>query len=134
MLYMHVRVGAHWSRTKHLVRGFAAAGRKDPFACCTYCHWSSFQSWFYLIISLSLLSYFVVQRALTNGPDSATGGRGNGGSSGRKDADRGGQEGVGGSAGAAADAKKPVGRGRGAFSQYLRTHEVRHLPNQPPAP
>eukprot|EP00752_Nemacystus_decipiens_P007994 g7142.t1 len=71
----------------------------------------------------SVLSRPCAQRAFSNGPDSAAGGRGDGGNSRKNDAATGGQKGVGGTAGAEAGANQPAGRGRGAFSQYLRTHE-----------
>lgn len=65
------------------------------------------------------------QRTVSNGPDSAAGGGGEGGSSGENADDAtGGQQGVGGAA-RGAGTQQPAGRGRGAFSQYLRTHEVR---------
>lgn len=86
--------------------------------------WSSLS----VSLSVSLLSLSVMQRTLSNGPDSA-GGRGGGGRSGRRDASAGGQKGVGGTSGAEEGANQPAGRGRGAFSQYLRTHEVRGSAN-----
>lgn len=95
---------------------------------------ASLSSLFFPRLVISRGPSLVPQRALSNGPDSAAGGRGDGGSSGRKDASTGGQKGVGGAAGEEARANQPAGRGRGAFSQYLRTHEVRQRLGEPPAP
>ncbi|CAM9211583.1 unnamed protein product [Hapterophycus canaliculatus] len=72
----------------------------------------------------SVLSGRNVQRPLSNGPDSADSGAGEGGKmSTGDDAAAGGQQGVGGAARGGDRTIQPNGRGRGAFSQFLRTHE-----------
>ncbi|CAN0063551.1 unnamed protein product, partial [Pylaiella littoralis] len=70
----------------------------------------------------SVLSRPCAQRAFSNGRDSAAGGGSEDGGSGKEDA-TGGQEGAGVAEQAGAGNQQPAGRGRGAFSQYLRTHE-----------
>jgi len=123
------QVGHAGAVTSHVLHGFRGAGRDNPSTCCAP-RCSSFERLFHLVISRG--SFLVSQRALSNGRDSA-GGREDGGDSGRKIAPTGGNEGVGGAARTRAGANQPAGRGRGAFSQYLRTHEVsQHL--EPPAP
>ncbi|CAM9673195.1 unnamed protein product, partial [Scytosiphon promiscuus] len=65
-----------------------------------------------------------VQRPLSNGPGSADSGGGEGKRTDKDDdAAAGGQQGVGGAARAGERTIQPNGRGRGAFSQFLRTHE-----------
>lgn len=65
----------------------------------------------------SVLSRHGTRRALS---DAGVGGGVPGESSGQEGGARGKQKGVGGAGGAT----QPAGRGRGAFSQFLRTHEV----------
>lgn len=71
------------------------------------------------------------QRTMSNGRDSAAGGGDEDGNSGKDEAP-GGQRGVGGAAPTGVGNQQPAGRGRGAFSQYLRTHEVRTSVHPPP--